>query len=98
MLFFCVIEIIIIIIIIITIIIPILHLHKLLVIRNDRRHRALFLLILLEYLFIFFSQNVENMFGFAVNARRQTRIFFFRGDGNIRSPVMIWIDELSRQT
>ena len=40
--------IIIIIIIIITIIISILHLHKLLVIRNDRRHRALFLLILLD--------------------------------------------------
>ena len=38
----------IIIIIIITIIISILHLHKLLVIRNDRRHRALFLLILLD--------------------------------------------------
>ena len=40
--------IIIIIIIIITFIISILHLHKLLVIRNDRRHRALFLLILLD--------------------------------------------------
>ena len=38
----------IIIIIIITFIISILHLHKLLVIRNDRRHRALFLLILLD--------------------------------------------------
>ena len=36
------------------------------------------------------------MFEFAVNARRETR--FFRSDGNIRSPVMIWIDELSRQT
>ena len=36
------------------------------------------------------------MFEFAVNARRGTR--FFRSDGNIRSPVMIWIDELSRQT
>ena len=45
---FYVIDIIIIIIIIITIIISILHLHKLLVIRNDRRHRALFLLILLD--------------------------------------------------
>ena len=90
--FFYVIEI-----IIITIIISILHLHKLLVIRNDRRHRALFLLILLDYLYFFFlTQNVENMFEFAVNARRETR--FFRSDGNIRSPVMIWIDELSRQT
>ena len=46
-----------IIIIIITIIISILHLHKRLVIRNDRRHwvRAVFLLILLDYLYIFFS-------------------------------------------
>ena len=40
--------IIIIIIIIITIFISILHLQKLLVIRNDCRHRALFSLILLD--------------------------------------------------
>ena len=46
--FYAIDIIIIIIIIIITIIISILHLHKLLVIRNDRRHRALFLLILLD--------------------------------------------------
>ena len=48
--FFYVIEI-----IIITIIISIVHLHKLFVIRNDRRPRALFSVILLEYLYIFFS-------------------------------------------
>ena len=46
--FFIIFYVIEIIIIIITIIISILHLHKLLVIRNDRRHRALFLLILLD--------------------------------------------------
>ena len=75
---FYVIEIIIIVIIIITIIISILHLHKLLVIWNDRRHRALFLLILMDYLYTFFSlKTVENMFEFAVNARRQTRNSFF---------------------
>ena len=66
------------IIIIIIIIILIWHLNKLLVIRNDSRHRALFLLILLDYLYIyFFTQNLENMFEFALNARRRTRNFFF---------------------
>ena len=68
-----------IIIIIIAIIISILHLHKLLVIRNDRRHwvRAVFLLILLDYLYIFSLSKRGNMFDFAVNARRQTLFFFF---------------------
>ena len=69
---------------------------------NSERSQTLsegFILINLIGLFIYFFlfQNVENMFEFAVNARRETRIFF-RGDGNIRSPVMIWIDEMSRQT
>ena len=77
--FFIIFYVIEIIIIIITIIISILHLHKLLVIRNDRRHcvRALFLLILLDYLYIFFSFKTWKIFEFAVNARRETRIFFF---------------------
>ena len=48
-------------IIIIIIIILIWHLNKLLVIWNDSGHKALFLLILLDYLYIYFFTWIDEL-------------------------------------
>ena len=61
-LFFYEIEVIIVIIIIIIIIIILIwHLNKLLVIWNDSGHKALFLLILLDYLYIYFFTWIDEL-------------------------------------